>query len=46
MPMGSNQSVQRYEMNTSSNGRQPPMEEDLKLRKVENLSIKMNYNGG
>ena len=36
--MGSNQSVQRYEMKTTSNGRRPPTEEDLKIWKVEYLS--------
>jgi hypothetical protein len=36
--MGSNQSVQRYEMKTTSNGRQSPTEDDLKVLKVEYLS--------
>jgi hypothetical protein len=32
--MGSNQSVQRYELKTTPNGRRPPTEDDLKLGKV------------
>jgi hypothetical protein len=36
--MGSNQSVQIYEIKKTSNGRQPPREDDLKVLKVEYLS--------
>jgi hypothetical protein len=36
--MGSKQSVQMYEIRKSSNGRQPPWENDLKGLKVEYLS--------
>ena len=32
--MGSNQSVQRYKMKMTSNGRRPPTEDDLKILKL------------
>ena len=35
--MGSTLSVQRYEMKMTSNEKQPPMEDDLKILKVEYL---------
>jgi ribosomal protein L20A (L18A) len=34
--MGSNQSVQRYEMKITSNGRRPPMEDDLQSKMTQN----------
>jgi hypothetical protein len=36
--LGSNQSVQRYQMKTASYGRRPPPEDDLKICKVEYIS--------
>ena len=36
--LGSNQSVQRYEMKTTVNGRRPQTEDDLKIGKVIYLS--------
>ena len=36
--MGTTQSVQRYQMKMTSDGRRPQMEDDLKIRKVEYLS--------
>ena len=36
--LGSNHSVQRYQMKTTSNGRRPPTEDNLKIWKVEYLS--------
>jgi hypothetical protein len=33
-----NQSVQRYKMKITSNRRQPPMEDDLNILKVEYIS--------
>ena len=35
--LGSNESVQRYQMKTTSNGRRPPTEDDLEILKVEYL---------
>ena len=36
--IGSNQSVQRYQMKMTSNGRRPPTEDDLKIWKVEYIN--------
>ena len=42
-PIGSNQSVQRYQMKMTYNGRQSPLEDNLKIWKVEYINNHWSY---